>query len=97
MAYARVTDPQTSHDAAKSVDNITATQHVILSLLRTPMCDLELLTAYRLSVEVGIAPYASESGIRSRRSELVDAGLVIHSGDYKLSPSGRKMMVWVKR
>lgn len=94
MAYARGTDPITSYEAADSVTNVTATQKVIHSLLRTPMTDMELIFAYRLASEIGEAPYASESGIRSRRAELVEKGLVIHTGEYRLSPSSRRMMVW---
>jgi len=97
MAYARTTDPITSHEAADSVENITETQETILSLLRTPMCDLELIMAYRLANEIGKAPYASESGIRSRRAELVHKNLVDHTGEFRLSPSGRRMMVWRSR
>jgi len=95
MARARATDPQTSHDAGDSVENITETQKRILGLLETAMCDAELLLAYGLAFEIGIAPQASESGIRSRRAELVERGLVIHDGTFRLSPSGRRMMVWV--
>jgi hypothetical protein len=94
MARARGTDPHTSHEAAKSVDRITETQTTILSLLRTPMCDAELLFAYRLCAEIKTAPMASESGIRSRRAELVEKGLVVPTGQHKLSPSGRRMIVW---
>lgn len=94
MARARATDPQTSHEAGDLVDNISETQRKILELLRTPMCDAELLIAYGLAVEVGIAPRASESGIRSRRAELVEQGRVVHSGEFRLSTAGRRMMVW---
>jgi hypothetical protein len=97
MPYARGTDPVTSYEAAESVTNVTQTQETILSLLDTPMTDMELILAYRLANEIGQAPYASESGIRSRRAELVHKGLVIHEGGYRLSPSGRRMMVWRSR
>lgn len=95
MARARATDPQTSHEAGDSVDNVTETQKHILGLLCAPLCDAELIIAYGLAFEVGVAPRASESGIRSRRAELVERGLVIHDGTFRLSPSGRRMMVWV--
>lgn len=94
MPSTRTTDPLTSHEAEQSVNNITDTQQAILRLLRTPMCDAELIFAYRLASEIRSAPYASESGIRSRRAELVDKGLVKQTGTYRRSPSGRRMIVW---
>jgi hypothetical protein len=95
MARARASDPRTSHEAAKSVSNITGTQQAILGLLRTPLCDSELLVAYRLGIEIGAMPFSSESGIRSRRAELVEKGLVVATGEYRLSTAGRRMIVWV--
>ena len=97
--YARQTDPQTSHDAAKSVGNVTATQNTILLLLGIEaMTDTELVLAYnnmnRTSPET--APRASESGIRSRRAELVARGLVQDSGDRVKLQSGRMATVWIR-
>jgi hypothetical protein len=37
---------------------------------------------------------ASDSGIRSRRSELAATGLVIDTGDRKKMASGRMSIVW---
>lgn len=95
MAHARTSDPVTSHEAARSVSNITGTQQGILDLLRTPLCDSELIVAYRLGIEIGVMPFSSESGIRSRRAELVAKGLVTATGEYRLSTAGRRMIVWV--
>lgn len=97
--YARQTDPQTSHDAAKSVGNVTATQNTILLLLNIEgMTDTDLVLAYsrmnRTSPET--APRASESGIRSRRAELVARGLVQDSGDRVKLQSGRMATVWIR-
>src|SRR5690606_41528330 len=36
----------------------------------------------------------SVSGTRTRRRELVDAGLVQESGQYKLTEAGRRTIVW---
>lgn len=91
MPKARRTDPQTSHDAAESVKRVTDTQSYILQALRRPRTDIQLVEAY---VRIGKAPRASESGIRSRRAELVRKGLVIDSGVKQVLPSGRKAIVW---
>lgn len=90
-AKARRTDPITSHDAAESVDNITQTQSYVLRCLRRPRVDVELVSAYR---EYKTAPRASESGIRSRRAELVDRGLVVDTGRRVRLESGRYAIVW---
>ena len=93
MPYARKTDPQTSHDAARSVGNITPTQKYILKVLERPRTDMELVEAYR---NLKLAPRASESGIRSRRAELVNRGLVVDSGGRVKLPSGRWATIWRK-
>jgi hypothetical protein len=92
-AHARKTDPTTSHEAAASVGNITNTQKVILHLLQKPMTDVELIESFYKSVNRSLV-WASESGIRSRRSELVQAGLVADSGTREKLPSGRNAIVW---
>lgn len=91
MPKARRTDPQTSHEAAASVDNVTITQGFILRALQKPRTDPQLIEAYR---HLKKAPPASESGIRTRRAELVDKGLVVDSGLRSTTPFGRKAIVW---
>lgn len=91
MPKARRSDPQTSHDAAESVSNITATQEYVLRALKRARTDVQLVEAYRAMRK---APIASESGIRSRRAELVRKGLVVDSGKRDVLPSGRKAIVW---
>lgn len=91
MPFARRTDPSTSHEAAESVENLTATQKYVLEALVRPRTDLELVEAYGY---LKLAPRASESGIRSRRAELVRSGLVVDSGERKKLPSGRRAIVW---
>lgn len=91
MATARKTDPQTSHDAAKSVKNITETQKAILRLLAKPITDVDLVKLYK---KTPTAPKASESGIRSRRAELVELGLVKDTGARTKLSSGRYAIVW---
>jgi hypothetical protein len=90
MPNARTTDPETSHEAAMSVTNITPLKQEILQRLMTPMTDTDLyailFTSSRLIV--------TESGVRSRRAELVQAGLVKDTGERVKLATGRKAIVW---
>lgn len=92
MPAARFTDPQTSHEAAASVTNVTQTQQIILMILKKfgSMSDQKLVRNFGY-----IAPaISSESGIRSRRAELVKLGLVEDSGDRERLNSGRNAIIW---
>ena len=94
MPNARLTDPETSHEAADSVKNITQTQSAILTLLTFPMTDEVLIDAfYRYADNAGLK-LASPSGIRSRRAELVAKGLVVDSGERAKLSTGRNAIVW---
>lgn len=90
-ARARNTDPNTSHEAAASVKDITLTKHYILKCLVRARTDVELVEAYQ---NLKGAPKASESGIRSRRAELVREGYVVPTGLEVQLPSGRYAKVW---
>lgn len=98
MALARTTDPETSHEAAQSVGDTTETQQRILDIFYDfplGLTDHELQALYRHRSERSTKyPLASESGIRSRRSELVAAGKLEDSGSRNKLPSGRKAIVW---
>lgn len=91
MPRARNTDPSTSHEAAKSVKDITLTKRYIMKCLIRARTDVELVEAYNNLKE---APRASESGIRSRRAELVREGYVVPTGLEVQLPSGRYAKVW---
>jgi len=89
---ARKTDPHTSLEAAASLRavRITKTRQAILACLRRHP---EGLTDEQLN---GFLNYlASDSGLRTRRSELVEGGLVADSGKRLRSKSGRRMIVWI--
>lgn len=92
-AHARRADPATSHAAAASLtpDRLRASQAEVLNLLRQggPMCD-QAIDAAALVWHTK----QSTSGLRTRRRELVDAGLVEDSGLRDTLPSGRKSVVW---
>jgi hypothetical protein len=96
-AFARATDPITSHWAAESITNSTQVQKVILQLLVNPMTDFELVLAFNnlwRNSDLPVGLRASESGIRTRRAELVRAGLVEDSGNKVTLGSGRKAIIW---
>jgi hypothetical protein len=94
MPIARLSDPQTSQDAAESVNGltITRTRKIILTILATRHChDEGLIQTFR---NLPGGPIASESGIRSRRAELVAAGLVEDTGKRIRTASGRNSIIW---
>lgn len=92
-AVARNTDPDTSWDAADSVDPDKAeTQRArVLRLLRDigPMTDEQIRANY--TVRYGTS---SDSGLRTRRNELVTAELVRNTGKKRPGKSGRDFYVW---
>lgn len=94
MPSTRLTDPATSRLAADSVKHVTAQQRAILRILVADLIDEELVTRYNTLAEAGLAPKASPSGIRSRRSELVYAGLVADTGRRAKMSTGRNGIVW---
>lgn len=91
-AYARRTDPWTSHAAARSIteDKLRESQLAVLYLLKRigASTDEEIADAY------SGPPRQSPSGLRTRRKELVDAGYVCDTGDRKRLVSGRLSIVW---
>jgi hypothetical protein len=90
MPFARTTDPETSHEAAQSVTNITPLKAEILKRLMTPMTDTELYTQIKFRSTLIV----TESGVRSRRAELVQAGLVKDTGERQKLETGRNAIVW---
>ena len=99
MPHARRTDPETSHAAARSITNLTDAQFAILQFIRTrgEMADHELVARYQgwcKGVYGQTWPQMSESGIRTRRKELTDQGLVVDTGVRVPTQSGRQAIVW---
>lgn len=99
MPHARTTDPDTSHEAAASVTNLTGTQNTILYLFDKfgKLTDEQLQAHYRRMVSQGDAPAASESGVRSRRAELVARGILTDTGQRSKLESGRNAIVWTRQ
>jgi hypothetical protein len=93
-ARARRGDPQNSHDAAAafSVSRLRASQYDIFRLLSLfgPAHDEEIVRRAKLH---GVRQ--KDSGIRTRRSELVRLGVVRDSGRHViLSDSQEKSTIW---
>jgi len=89
----RRTDPDTSKDAAKSLTpaSITKTQTIVLEALKAhgPMIDYTLIKTLQ-----GESKYHSESGIRTRRCELTEKGLVRDTGRRVTYITNRQCIVW---
>lgn len=87
---------ETSIAAYYSVENITTTQQCIVYLLERygPMTDQELYRAYGESLVYKGWPYVSESGLRTRRSELVGLGIIEDSTRRGLTFSNRQTIIW---
>jgi hypothetical protein len=92
LPRARLGDPRTSHDAAKSLDpeKLSTCRTLILGLLRERPRSDEEIAADTCWVNFPQSP----SSLRTRRAELVDAGLVRQSGRLGVTKSGRKTIIW---
>lgn len=88
----RAGDPATSRAAARSLDpdRLGPVYRRILTILRGSegLTDEDLHGRWT-------GPIVSMSGLRTRRAELVDAGLVRDSGRREKLRSGRQGIVWV--
>lgn len=96
-ARARRTDPGTSHVAAKSLGDLRPKQVAVHSALTAlgPATDTHLAEFYFEQADAFARwPMQSSSGIRTRRRELTDAGLVVDTGKRRKLRSGRRAIVW---
>lgn len=99
LPTARETDPQTSHDAAASVVQLTAKRAAVLRVFQQDaegMTDWEMTRVYEYlqADSPQDYPQQSVSGMRTRRSELVKLGRLTDSGQRSKMPSGRLAVVW---
>lgn len=96
--HARRSDPATSHAAAASISRRTQVtcQQAVLACLTMLRCsdDVNLCVTYERIAGHHGWPVQSQSGIRTRRSELVAAGLVVDTGRKVTLASGRQAVVW---
>lgn len=98
MPVARMTDPETSHEAARSLkaEKLNETQNAIMQILDgNDLTDEEIAQRHFAGAEAGFWLHASESGLRSRRAELVQGGLVQKVGKSQ-TRFGRAALVWGK-
>lgn len=91
QARARKTDPETSHEAATSVRDVRRSYQYVIRALRRPAHDVVLIERYR---KFATAPRATDSGIRTRRKELVRLGMIVDTGRKVKLDSGRQSIVW---
>ena len=90
-AHARKSDPETSHEAAESVEVVKNQLYVLAAFSQIcPCTDKTLVATYqRLSEHT-----QSDSGIRTRRKELVRKGIVRWTGDWVRGDTNRRERVW---
>lgn len=94
VPVARSTDPGTSWAAADSVMKLTEKRLAVLGLFAFgSYTDEELRDKYDATPGL---PEQSDSGLRTRRSELVTMGLLLDSGITRLNRAGRNCIVWEK-
>lgn len=96
MPNARRHDPETSHEAASTTWCPSEVQANVLHLIRThgPISDDFLYQRYYHAALVSGAVIPTPQSVRTRRAELVQAGLVQHSGLYALTETGRRAREW---
>jgi len=90
---ARKSDPVTSHLAALSVKDDAGFYKTILTILKFPMTDEQMIAHHNALVLQGKAQPSSDSAMRTRRCKLVTDGLVVPAGSGK-TRFGRKTIIW---
>jgi len=89
----RTLDPATSHNAEKSVTGLAETYRLMLAAFAKHggMNDQSLIELWHSQPSW---KRVSDSGIRSRRSELTAQGIIQDSGKRQKMASGRMSIVW---
>lgn len=95
-APVRHTDPATSVEAAERLtpDKLTKNQRAVLEcfMRHGDMADSQLIERYNHAVPLRWKPQ-SDSGLRTRRKELTDGGLLEEKGRVKIKPHGAQT-IW---
>lgn len=98
-AATRRSDPWTSHEAAQSIswEALRRSEQCVLWVMRVygkkGLTDPQLIELYETARVADGLVQQSESGIRSRRAELVKKGLVVEHGHTRLA-TGRRAIIW---
>lgn len=90
-ARARHTDPDTSHAAAATVGELTERQEAVITVFKMEarfLLDEELVAAYRSWQGSMGLPSQTDSGIRSRRSEIFNERSLLEQGDKRRMTTG---------
>lgn len=88
----RESDPLSSHQAADSNRNRAAVEEAVYRLLEhESMTDPELTARY---FEDPSLPVTQFDSVRKRRSDLLGKGRVVATNVTRLTPSGRRAIVW---
>lgn len=92
LARARRSDPETSHEAAVSVQVVRQRSYVLAAArVLQEFDDNALQVRVR---EMYPDQKFSDSGVRTRRSELVNLGFIEDSGTRITLPTHRRAIVW---
>ena len=92
----RSTDPETSREAPKAI-KMTENREAVLRVFRQfgAMTDEEAQRRYESCIRLGLPyPEQKDSGLRTRRSELVKMGELRDSGRTRRMSTGGKAIVW---
>ncbi len=92
----RSSDPETSREAAESIENLSTRQAHVLEACRTMgWYTLEaLVNSYDRRWFGEQWTQQAPSGIRTRHKELVDRGLIVFTGGHGTSLAGRPARLW---
>jgi hypothetical protein len=96
-AFARKSDPDTSHMAAATHEpvKVMGRAKAIYKLLFIPMTDEQLVDAYQAAVDAGLAQPSSPQAIRTSRCQLVYLEAVeMVEGQYGTTRMGNKARIW---
>lgn len=95
-AKSRTSDPDTSQAAALAVTRMTSKRLAVLRLfeLSGEMTDEQLLDRYRSRSRSRGWPEQSESGLRTRRCELIRMGQLQDTGRTRRMTTGRMAKIW---
>lgn len=95
----RTSDPETSYAAAvKAAEGAPKIRHVVRALVEEfgPLTQDELIGQYRkLEIFAPLTPKASDSGIRTRLSELRHQGDIVQDEEEGLSRFGNRAKRWI--